>query len=42
MNEWGVVTVVIALVGLIATVAGPVVRLNSTINDQLRQDPRGI
>lgn len=28
MTEWGVVTVIIALVGLVATVAGPIVKLN--------------
>ena len=33
MSEWGVVSVIIALVGLVATVAGPIVRLNSTINE---------
>lgn len=29
--EWQVVTVIIALVGLIALVTGPIIRLNSTI-----------
>lgn len=31
MNEWGVVTVVIALVGLIVTVAKPVITLTKSI-----------
>lgn len=30
MTEWGVVTVIIALVGLVATVAGPIVKLRSS------------
>ena len=32
MTEWGVVTVIVALVGLIATVAAPIVKLTGTIN----------
>ena len=32
MPEWRVVTVIIALVGLVATVAGPIVKLNGTLN----------
>ena len=31
MNEWTVVTVLIALLGLFATVAKPIVNLNATI-----------
>ena len=31
MTEWGVVVVIIALVGLIAAVVGPIVKLNTTI-----------
>lgn len=31
MTEWGVVTVIVALVGLITTVAAPVIKLTSTI-----------
>ena len=31
MNEWTIVTVVIALVGLVVTVAAPVIKLNSSI-----------
>lgn len=33
MNEWGVVTVIVTLVGLLVAVAGPVVKLTSTINE---------
>ena len=32
MTEWGVVTVIVALVGLIATVAAPIIKLTGTIN----------
>lgn len=32
MTEWGVVTVVVALVGLVATVAAPIIKLTGTIN----------
>lgn len=32
MTEWGVVAVIIALVGLIVTVSTPVVKLTSTIS----------
>lgn len=32
MNEWTVVTVIVALVGLIATVATPMIKLNGTIS----------
>ena len=31
MNEWTVVTVIIALVGLVVTVAAPVIKLNTSI-----------
>ena len=31
MSEWGVVTVLIAVAGLFATVGAPVLKLNSTI-----------
>lgn len=31
MTEWSVVTVIIALVGLIVTVAKPLMRVNSTM-----------
>lgn len=31
MNEWTVVTVIVALVGLVVTVATPMIKLNSTI-----------
>lgn len=31
MTEWGVVTVIVALVGLIAAVAAPMVKLNGTL-----------
>lgn len=31
MNEWTVVTVIVGLVGLIATVATPMIKLNGTI-----------
>ena len=31
MNEWGVVLVIIALVGLATTVGGPVIKLNTSI-----------
>lgn len=33
MTEWSVVTVIVALVGLIATVAAPIVKLTSTISE---------
>ena len=33
MTEWGVVTVIVALVGLIAAVAAPMVKLNERIDD---------
>lgn len=33
MNEWGVVTVIIALVGLFATVSKPIIKLNKTITE---------
>lgn len=32
MTEWGVVTVIVAFVGLIATVAAPIIKLTGTIN----------
>ena len=32
MTEWTVVTVIVAIVGLIATVAAPIIKLTSTIN----------
>ena len=32
MTEWTVVTVIVAIVGLIATVAAPIVKLTGTIN----------
>lgn len=31
MTEWGVVLVIIALVGLLATIGAPIIKLNSTI-----------
>lgn len=31
MNEWGVVSVIVVLTGLIASVSGPMLKLNSTI-----------
>lgn len=31
MNEWGVVSVIIALVGLIAGVAGPMIKVSSNL-----------
>lgn len=31
MNEWGVVSVIVVLLGLIASVSGPMLKLNSTI-----------
>lgn len=31
MNEWTIVTVVIALVGLVAAVVTPIIKLNTTI-----------
>lgn len=37
MNEWSVVTVIIALVGLFATIGGPIIKLNSNIT-LLRSD----
>lgn len=44
MTEWGVFGVIVALVGLLATVTAPLIKLNSNIThlnvtlDQMRQD----
>ena len=46
MNEWTVVTVIIALVGLFMTVGKPIITLNGSIThlqdaiDELREDIR--
>lgn len=31
MNEWGVITVIVTLAALVGAIAGPIVKLNSTI-----------
>ena len=36
MTEWGVVTVIVALVGLIATVAAPIIKLTGTASRSSR------
>lgn len=33
MNEWTVITVIIALVGLGVTIGGPLLKLNTSITD---------
>ena len=37
MTEWGVVTVIVALVGLITAVAAPMIRLNGTLTRLMTQ-----